>query len=60
MIFIDELWKMVNNLDNYLKDIISRKTINIYGTKLYWINAYYKFEAMIRDLNEQISFFIII
>lgn len=57
MVSIDKLWEIVNNLDNHLEDIISRKVTNIHDTKLYWINASHKLKAIVKDLSEQILFF---
>lgn len=58
IISIGELYKIANNLNSHLKDIISKKRINIYGTKLYQINTSYKFEIGIKNLNGQILFLI--
>lgn len=57
MVFIDKLYKIFNNPDSYLKDIISKKTVNIHDTRLYTINISYKLKAIIRDLNGKTLFF---
>lgn len=55
---MDKLWKIANNPDSHLKNMILRKVTNIYGTRLYLININYELKAIIRDLNGQTLFFI--
>lgn len=57
MLYMNELREIVNNLDSYLENIISRKATNIYGTTLYEINASHKLEDMVRNFNGQTLFF---
>ena len=56
---IEKLRTLINDSNNYLKDIIIKKTVNFRDIRLYWNATNFELKVMIKNFNEQTLFFTI-